>query len=101
RHTRFSRDWSSDVCSSDLVLEARARERNSAIGVLMPFGLGLGILFLSLYDGRSANRFSLLTGQIVSVQTGQLGWLIAIGAVVLRSEERRGGVEGGSAVWLA
>jgi zinc/manganese transport system permease protein len=65
------------------VLGARARDRNSIIGVLMPFGLGLGILFLSLYDGRSANRFSLLTGQIVSVQSGQLGWLIAIGAVVM------------------
>ena len=64
-------------------LGARARDRNSIIGVLMPFGLGLGILFLSLYDGRSANRFSLLTGQIISVQTGQLGWLIAISAVVL------------------
>lgn len=64
-------------------LGARARERNSIIGVLMPFGLGLGILFLSLYNGRSANRFSLLTGQIVSVQTGQLGWLIGISAVVL------------------
>ncbi|MBD7957455.1 metal ABC transporter permease [Microbacterium sp. Sa4CUA7] len=64
-------------------LGARARDRNSIIGVLMPFGLGLGILFLSLYDGRSANRFSLLTGQIVSVQSGQLGWLIAIGAFVM------------------
>lgn len=64
-------------------LGARARERNSIIGVLMPFGLGLGILFLSLYDGRSANRFSLLTGQIVSVQSAQLGWLIGISAVVL------------------
>lgn len=64
-------------------LGARARDRNSIIGVLMPFGLGLGILFLSLYDGRSANRFSLLTGQIVSVQNTQLGWLIAIGAIVL------------------
>jgi zinc/manganese transport system permease protein len=64
-------------------LGARARDRNSIIGVLMPFGLGLGILFLSLYDGRSANRFSLLTGQIVSVQNAQLGWLIAISAVVL------------------
>ncbi len=64
-------------------LGARARDRNSIIGVLMPFGLGLGILFLSLYDGRSANRFSLLTGQIVSVQTGQLGWLIGISAIVL------------------
>jgi zinc/manganese transport system permease protein len=49
----------------------------------MPFGLGLGILFLSLYNGRSANRFSLLTGQIVSVQTDQLGWLIGIAAATL------------------
>ena len=64
-------------------LGARARDRNSIIGVLMPFGLGLGILFLSLYDGRSANRFSLLTGQIVSVQSGQLGWLIVISAFAL------------------
>jgi zinc/manganese transport system permease protein len=64
-------------------LGARARDRNSIIGVLMPFGLGLGILFLSLYSGRSANRFSLLTGQIVSVQSGQLGVLIAISAIVL------------------
>lgn len=64
-------------------LGARARDRNSIVGVLMPFGLGLGILFLSLYDGRSANRFSLLTGQIVSVQSGELGWLIGISAFVL------------------
>lgn len=64
-------------------LGARARDRNSIIGVLMPFGLGLGILFLSLYNGRSANRFSLLTGQIVSVQSAQLGALVGIGLVVL------------------
>ena len=64
-------------------LGARARDRNSIIGVLMPFGLGLGILFLALYNGRSANRFSLLTGQIVSVQSDQLTWLIVISAVVL------------------
>jgi zinc/manganese transport system permease protein len=64
-------------------LGARARDRNSIIGVLMPFGLGLGILFLSLYNGRTANRFSLLTGQIVSVQSAQLGWLIGISAVVV------------------
>ncbi|GEP47436.1 metal ABC transporter permease [Microbacterium saccharophilum] len=64
-------------------LGARARERNSIVGVLMSFGLGLGILFLSLYNGRSANRFSLLTGQIVSVQSAQLGWLIGISAFVL------------------
>ncbi|WP_311258101.1 metal ABC transporter permease [Microbacterium sp. WCS2018Hpa-9] len=65
------------------ILGAKARDRNSIVGVLMPFGLGLGILFLSLYDGRSANRFSLLTGQIVSVSSPDLGWLLAISIVVL------------------
>ncbi|MFJ4045990.1 metal ABC transporter permease [Microbacterium sp. NPDC089987] len=65
------------------VLGAKARDRNSIVGVLMPFGLGLGILFLSLVDGRTANRFGLLTGQIVSVSNPDLGWLIGICAVVL------------------
>ena len=65
------------------ILGARARDRNSIIAVLMPFGLGLGILFLALYPGRSANKFGLLTGQIVSVDDPQLGWLLVIGAVVL------------------
>ena len=54
------------------LLGSRARDRNSIIGVLMPFGLGLGVLFLALYKGRSANKFGLLTGQIVAVDTPQL-----------------------------
>ncbi|HEV7813126.1 MAG TPA: metal ABC transporter permease [Leifsonia sp.] len=65
------------------VLGAKARDRNSIIAVLMPFGLGLGILFLALYPGRSANKFGLLTGQIVSVDDPQLGSLIVIGAIVV------------------
>jgi zinc/manganese transport system permease protein len=65
------------------VLGARARERNSIIAVLMPFGLGLGILFLALYKGRSANKFGLLTGQIVSVDNPQLIMLVIISAVVI------------------
>jgi zinc/manganese transport system permease protein len=64
------------------VLGSKARDRNSIIGVLMPFGLGLGILFLALYPGRSANQFGLLTGQIISVDIPQLGLLIGIGVVV-------------------
>ncbi|GAA2882241.1 metal ABC transporter permease [Microbacterium esteraromaticum] len=65
------------------VLGAKARDRNSIVGVLMPFGLGLGILFLSLVEGRTANRFGLLTGQIVSVSSPDLSWLIGICVVVL------------------
>ena len=64
------------------VLGTKARERNSIIAVLMPFGLGLGILFLALYPGRSANKFGLLTGQIVSVDNPQLLTLVIISAVV-------------------
>ncbi|MCJ1702482.1 metal ABC transporter permease [Rathayibacter sp. VKM Ac-2926] len=65
------------------LLGSRARDRNSIIAVLMPFGLGLGILCLALYPGRSANKFGLLTGQIVAVDDPQLGWLIAISIVVV------------------
>ncbi|WP_345710478.1 metal ABC transporter permease [Kineococcus glutinatus] len=65
------------------VLGVRARDRNSAIGVLMPFGLGLGVLFLALYPGRSANKFGLLTGQVAAVADVQLQWLAGIAAVVL------------------
>jgi zinc/manganese transport system permease protein len=65
------------------LLGVRARDRNSVIGVLMPFGLGLGILFLALYPGRAANRFGLLTGQVVSVDGPQVLVLIAVSLVVL------------------
>ncbi|MBX6382403.1 MAG: metal ABC transporter permease [Microbispora sp.] len=64
-------------------LGVRARDRNSSIGVLMPFGLGLGVLFLSLYKGRAANKFGLLTGQIVAVDMPQTAWLIGVSVVVL------------------
>jgi zinc/manganese transport system permease protein len=64
-------------------LGVKARERSSIIGVLMPFGLGLGVLFLSLYKGRGANKFGLLTGQIVSVDDPGLMQLAAISVVVL------------------
>ena len=65
------------------VLGSRAKDRNSIIAVLMPFGLGLGILALSLYPGRASNKFGLLTGQIVAVDNLQLGWLTAISILVI------------------
>jgi zinc/manganese transport system permease protein len=65
------------------ILGSRAKDRNSIIAVLMPFGLGLGILFLALYKGRSANKFGLLTGQIVSVDDPQLVYLLVISIVVI------------------
>jgi zinc/manganese transport system permease protein len=64
-------------------LGLRARDRNSIIGVLMPFGLGLGVLFLSLYHGRAANKFGLLTGQIAAVDTPHLAVLVVTSIVVV------------------
>jgi zinc/manganese transport system permease protein len=65
------------------LLGARARDRNSITAVLMPFGLGLGILFLALYPGRTSNKFGLLIGQIVAVDDPRLGVLAVVGAIVV------------------
>jgi zinc/manganese transport system permease protein len=64
-------------------LGAKAKDRNSIVAVLMPAGLGLGILALALYEGRAANKFGLLTGQIVAVDDPQLASLVLICGFVL------------------
>lgn len=65
------------------IMGSRAKDRNSIIAVLMPFGLGIGILALALYEGRAANKFGLLTGQIIAIDDPQVFWLIAISLVVI------------------
>jgi zinc/manganese transport system permease protein len=65
------------------IMGTRAKDRNSIIAVLMPFGLGIGILALALYEGRAANKFGLLTGQIIAVDDPQVFWLIATSTVVV------------------
>jgi zinc/manganese transport system permease protein len=65
------------------IMGTRAKDRNSIIAVLMPFGLGIGILALALYEGRAANKFGLLTGQIIAVDDPQVVWLIATSLVVV------------------
>lgn len=64
-------------------LGERAKDRNSIVAVLMPFGLGIGILALSLYPGRAANKFGLLTGQIVAVDDPKLASMTVMTAIVL------------------
>lgn len=65
------------------IMGSRAKDRNSIIAVLMPFGLGIGILALALYEGRAANKFGLLTGQIIAVDDPHVFWLIATSLVVV------------------
>ena len=65
-------------------LGLRERERDSVIGAVLAFGLGLGGLFLWLYPGRASNQLSLLFGQIVAVGRDDV-WLLAsaTGAVLV------------------
>lgn len=65
------------------VLGRRARERDSVIGVVMSFGLGLAVLFLWAYPGRTGTSFSLLVGQIVGVGSTGLGLLVGVSVMVI------------------
>ncbi|AFT98461.1 helicase [Nocardia brasiliensis] len=65
------------------LLGTRARERDSVIAVVLSFGLGLSVLFLWLGPDRAGSKFSLLTGQVVSVGNGGLGLLAACTVGVL------------------
>ncbi len=65
------------------IMGKKAHERDSTIGVVLSFGLGLAVLFLHLYPGRTGSQFSLLTGQIVSVSESHLTTLVAVTVVVV------------------
>jgi len=65
------------------VLSLRGRERDSAIGAVLAFGLGLGVLFLSLYHGYATQATNLLFGSIVGVSDRQLLELSLVSLVVV------------------
>ena len=65
------------------VLGQRTRERDSVIGVVLAFGLGLAVLFIHLYPGRTGTSFALLTGQIVGVGYSGLAMLAAVCLLVV------------------
>ncbi|SHW59864.1 ABC transporter transmembrane protein [Mycobacteroides abscessus subsp. abscessus] len=64
------------------VLGQRTKDRDSSIGVVMAFGLGLAVLFIHLYPGRTGTNFALLTGQIVGVGYSGLLMLVVVSMVV-------------------
>jgi zinc/manganese transport system permease protein len=64
-------------------LSLRGSERDSSIGAVLAFGLGLGVLFLSLYQGYATEATNLLFGSIVGVSDGQLLSLAIVGVLVL------------------
>jgi zinc/manganese transport system permease protein len=61
----------------------RQRERDSTIGVILAFGLGLGVLFLSYYHGFATQATNILFGNIFGVSSGQLLTLLLVSVAVL------------------
>lgn len=49
------------------IIGERARGRDVAIGIVLAWALGLGVLFLSLYKGYATEAYSLLFGEILGV----------------------------------
>jgi zinc/manganese transport system permease protein len=71
------------VASAIGLLGARARERDSAIGVILAFGLGVGVLLLGHYHGFATQATNILFGYIYGVSNQQLVILLTIVAVVI------------------
>src|ERR1700722_7829444 len=65
------------------VLGDKASERNTAIGVILAFGLGLGVLLLSYYHGFASAATNILFGQILGVSNRDILVLASIAAVVI------------------
>jgi zinc/manganese transport system permease protein len=65
------------------LLTVRGRERDSAIGSFLAFGLGVGVLLISLYGGYATRATNLLFGSIVGVSDHQVVVLAAVAVVVL------------------
>jgi zinc/manganese transport system permease protein len=59
-----------------------AQERDTAIGVVLAFGLGVGVLLLSYYRGFATAATNILFGNIFGVSNDQLLALVLIGAGV-------------------
>ena len=64
-------------------LGARPRERDSAIGTILAFGMGIGVLLLGFYRGFATAATNILFGNIFGVSGAQLLILVAIGVVVV------------------
>src|SRR5690606_40445526 len=75
RHTRFSRDWSSDVCSSDLYLDKRQRGFDTSIIMLGADHHGYVRRMMAMcaaFGDTPGENLEILIGQMVNlVKDGQ------------------------------
>ena len=65
------------------LLGERIAERDVAIGIVLAFALGLGLLFLHFYTSFASTAFSLLFGNILGISRATIGVLAALAAASL------------------
>ena len=65
------------------VFGARQQERDSAIGVILAFGMGIGVLLLGFYHGFATAATNILFGDIFGVSGSQLIVLLVICLIVM------------------
>src|SRR5690606_39592831 len=92
RHTRFSRDWSSDVCSSDL----QAIGKNVVAMKLMVFAIAASLASVAGWLYAHYFTFVSAEGFTVELTIYMLAMVIigGTGNIFGRSEERRVGNDG-------
>lgn len=61
----------------------RLSQRDIAVGVILSTALGLGILFISLYQGYSTDAYSVLFGEVLGISQQDVVVALAVGAFVL------------------
>lgn len=71
------------VATAFALLGRRRSEGNTAIGVVLAFGLGLGVFLLSFYNGFSSAATNILFGSLVTASTRDVLVLGALAVVVL------------------
>lgn len=64
-------------------LGQREAQRDSSIGVVLAFGLGLGLLLLHYYRGFATAATNILFGQVNGVSERQLGLLVGLAILVV------------------
>ena len=64
------------------LLGKRLRGRDAVIGLIMAFSLGLGVLFITLYQGNASNALAYLFGQIFGISAAA-AWLTVLTSVVV------------------
>ncbi len=65
------------------ILGKNASHRDVEIGSILAFALGLGLLFISLYQGYATEAYSILFGEILGISSGNVILTFAVSAVIL------------------